>query len=65
VVIATKFGFDFNAEGMATGRLNSRPESIRRTTEDSLRRLRAESIDLLYQHRVDPGRPHRGTWRAR
>lgn len=55
VVIATKFGFDF-VDGEANG-LNSRPESIRRTTEDSLRRLRTERIDLLYQHRVDPAVP--------
>ena len=57
VVIATKFGFDFDADGKPTGALNSRPASIRRTTEDSLRRLRVETIDLLYQHRVDPGVP--------
>jgi aryl-alcohol dehydrogenase-like predicted oxidoreductase len=53
VVIATKFGFDFDANGRQTGKLDSRPETIRRTTEDSLRRLRADYIDLLYQHRVD------------
>jgi len=57
VVIATKFGFDFDAEGKPTGALNSRPESIRGTTEGSLRRLGVETIDLLYQHRVDPGVP--------
>lgn len=57
VVIATKFGFDFDADGKPTGGLNSQPASIRRTTEDSLRRLRVESIDLLYQHRVDPRVP--------
>ena len=55
VVIATKFGFDF-VDGQAKG-LNSRPDSIRRTTEDSLRRLRTDRIDLLYQHRVDPDVP--------
>jgi aryl-alcohol dehydrogenase-like predicted oxidoreductase len=53
VVIATKFGFDFDAEGKQTGRLDSRPETIRRSTQDSLRRLRTDYIDLLYQHRVD------------
>ena len=53
VVIATKFGFDFDAEGKQTGKLDSRPETIRRSTEDSLRRLRTDYIDLLYQHRVD------------
>jgi aryl-alcohol dehydrogenase-like predicted oxidoreductase len=57
VVIATKFGFDFDAGGRPTGQLNSRPESIRRTTEGSLRRLGVATIDLLYQHRVDPGVP--------
>jgi aryl-alcohol dehydrogenase-like predicted oxidoreductase len=57
VVIATKFGFDFDADGKPTGALDSRPESIRRTTEGSLRRLGVETIDLLYQHRVDPDVP--------
>ena len=59
VVIATKFGWDL--EGLqvgdrATG-LDSRPETIRRTVDDSLRRLRSDHIDLLYQHRVDPNVP--------
>jgi len=53
VVIATKFGFDYDKDGKQTGKLDSRPETIRRTTEDSLRRLRTDHIDLLYQHRVD------------
>jgi aryl-alcohol dehydrogenase-like predicted oxidoreductase len=57
VVIATKFGFGFDADGKPTGALDSRPESIRRTTEESLRRLGIETIDLLYQHRVDPDVP--------
>jgi aryl-alcohol dehydrogenase-like predicted oxidoreductase len=57
VVIATKFGFDFDADGKPTGALDSQPASIRRTAEDSLRRLRVETIDLLYQHRVDPQVP--------
>lgn len=56
VVIATKFGFQFDANGKETG-LNSRPEHIRQMTEDSLRRLRVEAIDLYYQHRVDPDVP--------
>ena len=55
VVIATKFGFSFD-NGQSRG-LNSRPEHIKATVEDSLRRLRVESIDLLYQHRVDPDVP--------
>jgi len=56
VVLATKFGFAFDADGKASG-LDSRPESIRRTTEASLKRLRTDAIDLLYQHRVDPNVP--------
>ncbi|MET0397724.1 MAG: aldo/keto reductase [Longimicrobiaceae bacterium] len=57
VAIATKFGFGFDADGRPTGALDSRPASIRRTTEDSLRRLRTDHVDLLYQHRVDPAVP--------
>jgi aryl-alcohol dehydrogenase-like predicted oxidoreductase len=53
VVIATKFGFQFDANSKETG-LNSRPEHIRQMTEGSLKRLRVEAIDLYYQHRVDP-----------
>ncbi len=56
VVIATKFGFEFDAGGRETG-LNSRPEHIRRMTDGSLKRLRVEAIDLYYQHRVDPDVP--------
>ena len=56
VVIATKFGFAFDADGKASG-LNSRPEYIRHMTEGSLKRLRVEAIDLYYQHRVDPSVP--------
>ncbi|WP_315095180.1 aldo/keto reductase [uncultured Cellulomonas sp.] len=52
VVIATKFGFSF--DGSTSTGLDSRPEHIRATVEDSLSRLGIESIDLLYQHRVDP-----------
>jgi aryl-alcohol dehydrogenase-like predicted oxidoreductase len=57
VVIATKFGFNFDENGKQLPGLNSRPESIRRTVEGSLQRLRVETIDLLYQHRVDPDVP--------
>lgn len=57
VVIATKFGFDYDGEGKPTGDLNSRPESIRKAVEGSLQRLRTDRIDLLYQHRVDPEVP--------
>lgn len=52
VHIATKFGFDIEAGG-----LNSRPEQIRKVVEASLKRLRTDRIDLLYQHRVDPAVP--------
>jgi aryl-alcohol dehydrogenase-like predicted oxidoreductase len=55
VVIATKFGFELST-GVSTG-TDSRPETIRSTVDDSLRRLRTEYIDLLYQHRVDPNVP--------
>lgn len=55
VVIATKFGFTF-PEGGERG-LSSTPTHIREVVEGSLRRLRVETIDLLYQHRVDPGTP--------
>lgn len=53
VVIATKFGFSFDG----TRGLDSRPEHIKEVCEASLKRLRVESIDLLYQHRVDPQVP--------
>jgi aryl-alcohol dehydrogenase-like predicted oxidoreductase len=56
VVIATKFGFAFDADGNVNG-VNSRPEHIKEVTENSLRRLGVETIDLLYQHRVDPHVP--------
>jgi aryl-alcohol dehydrogenase-like predicted oxidoreductase len=59
VVIATKFGFDLsggdNRPGVAG--LNSRPEHIKKAVEGSLKRLKIEGIDLLYQHRVDPNVP--------
>ena len=62
VVIATKFGFDLNpnfdprAMKGAPG-LNSRPAHIKQAVEGSLKRLKVETIDLLYQHRVDPNVP--------
>lgn len=59
VVIATKFGFESgenNWNGWWSG-LNSRPEHIREVAEASLKRLRTDRIDLLYQHRVDPNVP--------
>ncbi|MBI2241137.1 MAG: aldo/keto reductase [Magnetospirillum gryphiswaldense] len=54
VVIATKFGFAADPQTGKVVGLNSRPDHIRQVVEDSLRRLRVECIDLLYQHRVDP-----------
>jgi aryl-alcohol dehydrogenase-like predicted oxidoreductase len=56
VAIATKFGFNLDADGKEVG-LNSRPEYIRQMTEGSLKRLKVEAIDLYYQHRVDPNVP--------
>lgn len=55
VVIATKFGFDVGPGG--SGGPNSRPERIRQVAEESLKRLRVDTIELFYQHRVDPGVP--------
>jgi len=56
VIIATKFGFDITPEGQVQG-VNSRPDRIKRVTEQSLRRLKTDYIDLQYQHRVDPAVP--------
>jgi aryl-alcohol dehydrogenase-like predicted oxidoreductase len=57
VVIATKFGFDIDLETRQRRGLNSRPEHIRQAVEASLKRLKVDTIDLLYQHRVDPNVP--------
>ncbi len=58
VVIATKFGWDIDAEtGVHHGGLNSRPEHIKVATDGMLKRLKTDYIDLLYQHRVDPQVP--------
>ena len=54
VVIATKFGFDLES---GRGGLDSTPETIKHSVDASLKRLRTETIDLLYQHRVDPAVP--------
>jgi aryl-alcohol dehydrogenase-like predicted oxidoreductase len=56
VIIATKFGFKFDAKGVMSG-TDSRPAHIREVVEASLRRLATDHIDLLYQHRVDPTVP--------
>jgi aryl-alcohol dehydrogenase-like predicted oxidoreductase len=55
VLVATKFGFKIEDGGIAG--MDSRPQHIRKTVEDSLRRLATDRIDLLYQHRVDPAVP--------
>jgi aryl-alcohol dehydrogenase-like predicted oxidoreductase len=59
LVIATKFGFDLSGSDNRPGApgLNSQPEHIKRAVEGSLKRLKVETIDLLYQHRVDPNVP--------
>lgn len=58
VVIATKFGFDIGPDGKANiGALNSRPDHIKQVADASLKRLNIDSIDLFYQHRVDPDVP--------
>jgi aryl-alcohol dehydrogenase-like predicted oxidoreductase len=59
VVIATKFGFDLSGTDHKPGAagVNSRPEHIKQAVEGSLKRLKVETIDLLYQHRVDPNVP--------
>jgi aryl-alcohol dehydrogenase-like predicted oxidoreductase len=58
VVIATKFGFQIDsAKDPHPVGLNSRPEYIKESVESSLKRLKADTIDLLYQHRVDPNVP--------
>jgi len=59
VAIATKFGFDLSGSDNRPGAagLNSRPEHIKQAAEGSLKRLKVETIDLLYQHRVDPDVP--------
>ena len=56
VAIATKFGFNIRPNGERSG-LNSRPEHIKEVAEASLKRLKIETIDLFYQHRVDPNVP--------
>lgn len=58
VVIATKFGFDIDLEtGARRGGTNSRPEHIKQVADAALKRLRTDTIDLFYQHRVDPNVP--------
>jgi aryl-alcohol dehydrogenase-like predicted oxidoreductase len=56
VVIATKFGFEFDGKGGQSG-MNSRPEHIKQVADAALKRLGTDVIDLFYQHRVDPDVP--------
>ena len=58
-MIATKFGFDLTGSDNRPGAaaVNSRPEHIKQAVEGSLKRLKVDVIDLLYQHRVDPNVP--------
>ncbi len=66
VVIATKFGFDLSGSDNRPGAAgpNSRPEHIKQAVEGSLKRLKVDAIDLLYQHRVDPNVPIENVARA-
>ena len=57
VVVATKFGFQINPSSGKIEGVNSRPENIRKVAEASLKRLKRETIDVFYQHRVDPNVP--------
>jgi aryl-alcohol dehydrogenase-like predicted oxidoreductase len=57
VSVTTKFGHSIVDGKYVAGKLDSRPETISRAAEESLRRLRVESIDLFYQHRLDPDVP--------
>lgn len=57
VIIATKFGFNIHPDGKSFSGVDSRPATIRHAVEGSLRRLGVDTIDLLYQHRVDPAVP--------
>jgi len=57
VVIATKFGFDVSGSDKRPAGVNSQPEHIKQAVEGSLKRLKVGTIDLLYQHRVDPNVP--------
>src|SRR5689334_20826805 len=58
VVIATKFGFNIDpSTGVRSAGVNSRPEHVKQVADASLKRLKVETIDLFYQHRVDPDVP--------
>lgn len=57
VILATKFGNEVDDEGNRTGKVNGRPEYVKKHLEESLKRLGVDCIDLYYQHRVDPNVP--------
>jgi aryl-alcohol dehydrogenase-like predicted oxidoreductase len=57
VILATKFGNEVDDEGRPTGKVNGRPDYVRKCVEGSLKRLGVDHIDLYYQHRVDPNVP--------
>jgi aryl-alcohol dehydrogenase-like predicted oxidoreductase len=57
IILATKFGNEVDDDGQLTGKVNSKPDYIRKSVEGSLRRLGTDYIDLYYQHRVDPDTP--------
>ena len=57
VIIGTKFGFAINPDGTRSGGLDSSPGHVREVVEASLKRLRTDAIDILYQHRVEPDTP--------
>ncbi len=64
VVIATKFGNEVDADGRPAGRVNGRPDYLRQALDGSLQRLGFDSVDLWYQHRVDPHVPVEETFGA-
>ncbi len=64
VVLATKFGNEIDGHGQLTGRVNGRPDYLRRQLDGSLHRLGTDHVDLYYQHRVDPTVPIEETWGA-
>ncbi|MFQ1000403.1 aldo/keto reductase [Modestobacter sp. SSW1-42] len=64
VVLATKFGNELDDSGTRTGRVNGRPDYIRKSVDGSLQRLGTDVIDLYYQHRVDPDTPVEETFGA-
>lgn len=63
-VVATKFGNEIDADGKPVGRVNGRPDYLRKALDSSLQRLGVDTIDLYYQHRVDPNVPAEETFGA-